>query len=273
VLSRSVAPPGRSRSGHLRSRHGRRRHWPGHPADCRVVKVAVALGGRCHPWPSHQRNLAAPPDALSSLWLVRTTYTLGLAIRQYLQHRRRRTAADAVGELHHSSIQSVGLGYSGPAAGLIDRPPWPPGRPILTRALIVWLAFVGLLTAIGTAHHAVRGARPARCCPQRPHPRPQGHQNPGLSAQVVPAAGLGGGDAPVDASRPAGRGQPLVSAAARARSHPRHPRFGYPRLNNSGETTVVVPGMVDDLSPNEPWCMPRFRSSASNGEPLRATTR
>ena len=61
-----------------------------------------------------------------------------------------------------SSIQSVGLGYSGPAAGLIDRPPRPPGRPILTRALIVWLAFVGLLTAIGTAHHAVRGARPAR---------------------------------------------------------------------------------------------------------------
>ena len=48
------------------------------------------------------------------------------------------------------SIQAVGLGYSKPAAGLMDRPPRPPGRPILTRALIAWLAFVGLLMAIGT---------------------------------------------------------------------------------------------------------------------------
>ena len=48
------------------------------------------------------------------------------------------------------SIQSVGLGYSKPAAGLMERPPLPPGRPILTRALIVWLAFVGLLVATGT---------------------------------------------------------------------------------------------------------------------------
>ena len=48
------------------------------------------------------------------------------------------------------SIQSVGLGYSKPAAGLMERPPLPPSRPILTRALIVWLAFVGLLMAIGT---------------------------------------------------------------------------------------------------------------------------
>ena len=48
------------------------------------------------------------------------------------------------------SIQSVGLGYSKPAAGLMDRPPLPPGRPILTRGLIVWLASAGLLMAIGT---------------------------------------------------------------------------------------------------------------------------
>jgi len=48
------------------------------------------------------------------------------------------------------SIQSVGLGYSKPAAGLMDRPPLPPSRPILTRALIAWLAFVGLLMATGT---------------------------------------------------------------------------------------------------------------------------
>jgi Ca2+-transporting ATPase len=48
------------------------------------------------------------------------------------------------------SIQSVGLGYSKPAAGLMERPPLPPSRPILTRGLIVWLAFVGLLMAAGT---------------------------------------------------------------------------------------------------------------------------
>jgi P-type Ca2+ transporter type 2C len=48
------------------------------------------------------------------------------------------------------SIQSVGLGYSKPAAGLMERPPLPPDQPILTRGLTVWLAFVGLLMAIGT---------------------------------------------------------------------------------------------------------------------------
>ena len=48
------------------------------------------------------------------------------------------------------SIQSVGLGYSKPAAGLMDRPPLPPSRPILTRGILAWLAFVGLLMAIGT---------------------------------------------------------------------------------------------------------------------------
>ena len=41
------------------------------------------------------------------------------------------------------SIQSVGLGYSKPAAGLMDRPPLPPTKLILTRGLIVWLACVG----------------------------------------------------------------------------------------------------------------------------------
>jgi len=48
------------------------------------------------------------------------------------------------------SIQSAGLGYSKPAAGLMERPPLPPSRPILTRALIAWLAFAGLLMATGT---------------------------------------------------------------------------------------------------------------------------
>jgi Ca2+-transporting ATPase len=47
-------------------------------------------------------------------------------------------------------VQSVGLGYSKPAAGLMERTPRPPSRPILTRALIIWLVFVGLLMAIGT---------------------------------------------------------------------------------------------------------------------------
>ena len=32
----------------------------------------------------------------------------------------------------------------------MDRPPLPPSRPILTRALLVWLALAGLLMAIGT---------------------------------------------------------------------------------------------------------------------------
>jgi Ca2+-transporting ATPase len=32
----------------------------------------------------------------------------------------------------------------------MERPPLPPSRPILTRALIVWLALAGLLMAIGT---------------------------------------------------------------------------------------------------------------------------
>ena len=48
------------------------------------------------------------------------------------------------------SIQSVGLGYSKPAAGLMDRLPLPPGRPILTRGVLAWLAFTGLLMAVGT---------------------------------------------------------------------------------------------------------------------------
>lgn len=48
------------------------------------------------------------------------------------------------------SIQAIGLGYSKAAAGLMDRPPVPPGRPVLTRGLIAWLAFTGLLTAAGT---------------------------------------------------------------------------------------------------------------------------
>src|SRR5271157_1133993 len=32
----------------------------------------------------------------------------------------------------------------------MDRPPRPPSRPILTRGILVWLAFAGLLMAVGT---------------------------------------------------------------------------------------------------------------------------
>lgn len=57
-----------------------------------VVKVAVALGifaerWRCpagqrwRPWSGRPRSLAASPDALSSLWLVITTYILRRAIQ------------------------------------------------------------------------------------------------------------------------------------------------------------------------------------------------
>ena len=48
------------------------------------------------------------------------------------------------------TIQSIGLGYSKPAAGLMERRPRPPSQPILSRGLIVWLASAGLVIATGT---------------------------------------------------------------------------------------------------------------------------
>jgi P-type Ca2+ transporter type 2C len=48
------------------------------------------------------------------------------------------------------TIQSIGLGYSKPAAGLMERPPRAPGQPILSRGLITWLAAAGLVIAAGT---------------------------------------------------------------------------------------------------------------------------
>jgi Ca2+-transporting ATPase len=48
------------------------------------------------------------------------------------------------------TIQSIGLGYSKPAAGLMERPPRPPGQPILSSGLIAWLAGAGLVIAAGT---------------------------------------------------------------------------------------------------------------------------
>jgi hypothetical protein len=48
------------------------------------------------------------------------------------------------------TIQSIGLGYSRPVEGLMERPPRPPSQPILTGGVIGWLVSVGLVMAIGT---------------------------------------------------------------------------------------------------------------------------
>ena len=48
------------------------------------------------------------------------------------------------------TIQSIGLGYSRPVAGLMERRPRPPGQPILTGGVLAWLVSVGLVMAIGT---------------------------------------------------------------------------------------------------------------------------
>jgi P-type Ca2+ transporter type 2C len=48
------------------------------------------------------------------------------------------------------TIQSIGLGYSRPAEGLMEQPPRPPGEPILSRPTLSWLVTAGLVTAIGT---------------------------------------------------------------------------------------------------------------------------
>jgi P-type Ca2+ transporter type 2C len=48
------------------------------------------------------------------------------------------------------TIQSIGLGYSHPAEGLMDRPPRSPSQPILSRGVLSWLVSVGLVMAVGT---------------------------------------------------------------------------------------------------------------------------
>ena len=47
-------------------------------------------------------------------------------------------------------FQAIGLGYGAPAAGLMDRKPRQPDRPILTRGLLLWLATAGLVIGVGT---------------------------------------------------------------------------------------------------------------------------
>jgi Ca2+-transporting ATPase len=48
------------------------------------------------------------------------------------------------------TIQSIGLGYSRPAEGLMERRPRSPTQPILTRGVLGWLVAVGLVMAVGT---------------------------------------------------------------------------------------------------------------------------
>ncbi len=48
------------------------------------------------------------------------------------------------------TIQSIGLGYSKPAEGLMEDPPRSPSAPILSRAVLAWLGVAGLVVAVGT---------------------------------------------------------------------------------------------------------------------------
>jgi Ca2+-transporting ATPase len=48
------------------------------------------------------------------------------------------------------TIQSIGLGYSHPPEGLMERRPRPPGQPILSRAVLIWLVSAGLVMAVCT---------------------------------------------------------------------------------------------------------------------------
>ena len=48
------------------------------------------------------------------------------------------------------TIQSIGLGYSRPVEGLMERRPRPPSQPIVTGGVLSWLVSVGLVMAIGT---------------------------------------------------------------------------------------------------------------------------
>ena len=47
-------------------------------------------------------------------------------------------------------FQAIGLGYGKPTDGLMERPPRPQDRPILTRALLIWLVTAGIIMGAGT---------------------------------------------------------------------------------------------------------------------------
>ena len=46
--------------------------------------------------------------------------------------------------------QAIGLGWSKPRSGLMERPPRPRDQPMLSRRLNVWLIFCGLVMSVGT---------------------------------------------------------------------------------------------------------------------------
>jgi Ca2+-transporting ATPase len=48
------------------------------------------------------------------------------------------------------TIQSIGLGYSHPPEGLMERRPRPPDQPILSRGVLAWLVSAGLVMAVCT---------------------------------------------------------------------------------------------------------------------------
>ena len=48
------------------------------------------------------------------------------------------------------TIQSIGLGYSSFAEGLMERPPRSASEPLLSRGVMAWLALIGLVMAVGT---------------------------------------------------------------------------------------------------------------------------
>jgi P-type Ca2+ transporter type 2C len=48
------------------------------------------------------------------------------------------------------TLQSIGLGYSNPPEGLMQRRPRPPDQPILSRGVLAWLVSAGLVMAVGT---------------------------------------------------------------------------------------------------------------------------
>jgi P-type Ca2+ transporter type 2C len=48
------------------------------------------------------------------------------------------------------TIQSIGLGYSHPPEGLMERRPRPPDQPILNRGVLIWLVSAGLVMAVCT---------------------------------------------------------------------------------------------------------------------------
>ena len=120
-----------------------------------IVNAATLIHPLTRPWIDMQARLGASPWSASSIRPAPPLFGyiatfLGASIFNVAEGIPLLPLQTLWVSFTMLSIQSVGLGYSKPAAGLMDRPPLPPSRPILTRALIVWLALAGLMMAIGT---------------------------------------------------------------------------------------------------------------------------